>query len=506
MSFTTDATREVFGISGVTPEILAVGFAKYSRSQDPIKVTLKSITAESSSKFHEKWVLGYGDASVADMAIVSVAFENVSILASKEIEDTRIASFQEKSTRYVPFYSVYIPQGLSDTQTEIYKNTVDGLMATYNKVKEDMVEFYRKKYPKPEKMSERLYNARLNARALDIARYVLPVGTVTNFGMVASARTIRYLVSKLKVSKLDEVRQIANELEAAATSKGYSPFEESIQHSEEAKEILNQLKDTAPTLVRHTEPREYNVKLENAVKKFVEANRDWLLEERGESEIESELDIQRSQFNSNYLNPVVEIISGLIYKYSGITTKSFYEISYAVRNMLGTQKISSFLEEVNSLRGPYDQSDRAFEVQSGYIFDTCMDYGAYRDLQRHRLCTQLGPQLDTKLGYEIPRDISDTPVFSIYKETMENVKEKIDELGFEIGRYLIPLGYRKRTLFKMNLRELIHIVNLRTNTGGHFSYRTICYDWYKQFVKVYPDLAILFNPVAMDFDADFYKR
>ena len=110
MNFTTDATREVFGISGVTPEILAVGFAKYSRSQDPIKITLKTITAESSSKFHEKWVLGYGDASVADMAIVSVAFENVSILASKEIEDTRIASFQEKSTRYVPFYSVYIPQ------------------------------------------------------------------------------------------------------------------------------------------------------------------------------------------------------------------------------------------------------------------------------------------------------------------------------------------------------------------------------------------------------------
>jgi len=501
MSFVKDSQREIFGISGISPEILAVGFAKYSRSQDPIKVTLGSITKESSSKFHNKWVLGYGDASVADMAMVSISFENVSILASKEIEDTRIASFQEKSTRYVPFYSVYIPSEISDEESEIYKNTVDHLMASYNKVKEEMITYYSKIYPKPEEMSEKLYKARLQARALDIARYLLPTGTVTNFGMIASARSIRYLVSKLKVSKLQEVRQIAVELEKAATEKGYSPYD-SLEMSDESRELLGALKETAPTLVKHTEPRIYLTKLEEAVKKFVVDNE---LFKEGNPFSKLKIDIEFLPEETN-LDPVLDVISCLVYKYSGVSISRFYGIKRRLEALERT-KLVEFLKSVNELRGKYDQPDRAFEVNSGYIFDTCMDYGAYRDLQRHRMCTQISMPLDTELGYSTPRDISNTTEgIKTYNETMDFAKEVIDKLPKEIGTYLIPLGFNKRTLFKMNLRELIHIVNLRTKTGGHFSYRNICYKMYHEFVLKHPELDCLFDAVKMDFEADFFKR
>lgn len=532
MSFVNDSNREVFGIAGVSPEILAVGFAKYSRSQDSIKVTLQNITKESSSEFHNKWVLGYGDSSVADMAMVSIAFENVSILASKEIEDARIASFQEKSTRYVPFYSVYLPSGLSEEENVIYKETVELLLKTYKTIKENMIEYYSELYPKPEKMSDFFYNARLQARALDIARYILPTGTVTNFGMIASARTIRYLISKLKVNKLEEVRLIAHEMEKAATEKGYTPIKEEIlkkyysgkgkgllikptngipenwiinkeyweppsnipKLNPESNEIIEMIRETAPTLVKHTEPKEYLVKLETIVKEFIKENIIFEKKEKNKTE-RVEMIIDKSN------DPLKEIITTLIYKYSNNRYKEIYQ---KVEN-IEKKKLVEFLDKVNKIRGDYDQPDRCFETGTSYIFDTCMDYGAYRDLQRHRICTQISVPLDTTLGFEIPRDITNTNVYNLYLDVITKASNNSRKLG-ENSRYLIPLGFRKRTLFKMNLRELIHIVNLRTKTGGHFSYRTLCYEMYEKYIKEYPEMKVLFNAVEMDFAADFYKR
>src|SRR3989344_8445748 len=119
--------REIFGIMGLPPEVLAVAMAKYSRSKESIKVTIDDLTEEKSAKFHEKWVLGYGDASVADMALIAIALENVSILASKAIQDNRLASYQEKSTRYVDFDSsrYYRPPSAMVKHAELYEKTVD---------------------------------------------------------------------------------------------------------------------------------------------------------------------------------------------------------------------------------------------------------------------------------------------------------------------------------------------------------------------------------------------
>ncbi|MBI3495113.1 FAD-dependent thymidylate synthase, partial [Candidatus Berkelbacteria bacterium] len=95
--------RNIFSIVGLAPEVQAVAFAKYSRSQESVITTIDDLTDEKSAEFHEKWVIGFGDASVADMAVIAIALENISVLASKALEDSRLASYQEKSTRYVPF-------------------------------------------------------------------------------------------------------------------------------------------------------------------------------------------------------------------------------------------------------------------------------------------------------------------------------------------------------------------------------------------------------------------
>ncbi|MEK7518934.1 MAG: FAD-dependent thymidylate synthase, partial [Patescibacteria group bacterium] len=205
MSTPTDPNaRDIFAITGLPPEVLAVGMAKYSRSAASIKETLAELTEEKSAEFHEKWVLGYGDASVADMAVVALACENVSMLASKAIEDHRLASYQEKSTRYQSFERKLAADGtvpprryyrpvpvMASAHANSYTETCEKMFDAYVDLSQTMAEYYRQTYPKPEDVTEKMYAAKLKARSLDIARFLLPTATLTNLGWIYSAGGLR---------------------------------------------------------------------------------------------------------------------------------------------------------------------------------------------------------------------------------------------------------------------------------------------------------------------------
>ncbi len=276
--------RDIFAITGLSPEVQAVAFAKYSRSQESVKTTIDDLTDEKSAEFHEKWVIGYGDASVADMAMVAIAMENVSMIASKAVEDHRMASYQEKSTRYVPFDPTryHKPAVFMEDPAarEIYINAIENLMAGYTELTEGMIAYFRAKYPKPEDNTDKQYESRLRARSLDVARYVLPISTLTNLGMIASAREIRYMVSRLLASPQQEVREIGAEIKRAALETAYNPQVKKIEpliarlaENGAEPEILEALRASlrlsvkgAPTLIKHTDPREYLLKKDRVAK------------------------------------------------------------------------------------------------------------------------------------------------------------------------------------------------------------------------------------------------
>ena len=114
--------RRIYALTGLPPEVVAVAFAKCSRSPEPFDQIAKELNEDKSRKFHEKWVVGYGHSSVAEHAVISMAIENVSILATKTIEDNRLCSYTEKSTRYQVFTKdrYYKPKKLMDSEL---KNT-----------------------------------------------------------------------------------------------------------------------------------------------------------------------------------------------------------------------------------------------------------------------------------------------------------------------------------------------------------------------------------------------
>src|SRR3989344_3611161 len=172
--------------NSLMPEVKAVTFAKCSRSAEPFDKIAQELTDEKSAEFHDKWVVGFGHSSIAEHAVISLAIENVSNIATKAIEDSRLASFTEKSSRYQIFSKekLYMPESVMNSELkEVYLDAVNSLMDAYEKMTSPMMDFVRQKYPKPADKEEKLYSMVSKARACDNLRYLLPSAALTNLGM-----------------------------------------------------------------------------------------------------------------------------------------------------------------------------------------------------------------------------------------------------------------------------------------------------------------------------------
>ncbi|MEK7515964.1 MAG: FAD-dependent thymidylate synthase, partial [Patescibacteria group bacterium] len=219
----------------LTPEVIAVAFAKCSRSPDSFRKIASEITAEKSAEFHEKWVVGYGHASVAEHATLHVAFENVSTVATKIIEDCRLASYTEKSTRYQVYdrNRYYKPRAIMESRFgDAYVKTMGALFDAYLAFLPVMTEHMEKKYPKAPEMKDSLYRSVTKARACDVIRYLLPAATLTNFGMTANARIFEWAITKFFSHPLHEMQEIAAELKRTTL-------------------------EVTPTLVKYADPNAY---------------------------------------------------------------------------------------------------------------------------------------------------------------------------------------------------------------------------------------------------------
>jgi Thymidylate synthase complementing protein len=124
---------------------------------------------------------------------------------------------------------------------------------------------------------------------------------------------------------------------------------------------------------------------------------------------------------------------------------------------------------------------RAFE-RTYYKFDCISDYGAFRDLQRHRILTVEWQNLNTRLGYNIPHELS-AEARSLWIEGMDKAaalhKDLADAYGFQVAQYCIPFAYNIRYSFQLNARSAMHMIELRTQQQGHPSYRSICSEMLK---------------------------
>ena len=475
--FFTNVDSPIFATKNFHPEVWALMQARYSRSQGGLRESFLELlkqnennfnllveeikktgqgegtkhATESAIKFLEKWVLGYGHSSIAEGAIIGFGLEGVSILATKVIEDNRLASFCEKSTRYVSFdrSSFYLDEVLKNSEFagEIGE-MLDYLFEIYTKLQEPVLEYVKGVVPLEEGVSEAAWKRATASRRFDAIRYLLPTCTKTSLGWTLNARQLSHAISKLLSHPLKEMNEIGEMLKT------------------EGGKIL-------PSLLKFSDRSNYIYETNKNLQSFnFEGN---------------SFDGEKVKLVSASNNPEDSILSSILYRYGNC---SFNEAVSMVVGMSLIEK-EEVLEGYLGKMGDFDNPMREFEHEN-FSFEIVMDYGAFRDLQRHRICTQTNPIFTSDLGYDIPVDIVSAGMEAEYRLAMEKAKSVYERVRVKYpleAQYLLPLGFRKRFLITMNLREICHFIKLRTTPLAHDSYRRIAYKMYEIMMNKFPLLA-----------------
>jgi thymidylate synthase ThyX len=463
--YVTNVERPIFALKNLPEEVLAVLFAYYSRSRESLRRNLLKLiqdrdldlaerltwaatgqgelarAREKAKEFHEKWVVGYGHASVAEHAVAHLAVEDVSIVASKILEDTRLASYTEKSTRYVVFDRDKFyrePRLTASRHAGLYGETCAFLLETYARLFERVTAAVKQEVPREAGQSERAHEAACRAKSCDILRYVLPAATLTNIGMTINGRLLEHQITKLLSHPLAEAREIGARLKA------------------EAQQVI-------PTLIKYADRSPYLVETAAAIERVAAAE----LAETAPAEAPA--------------------VSAILYGYGHLPFRQVQARAAA----MGGEERARVIQEYLGRRGPHDQPLRALEHLT-YTFDILVDFGAFRDIQRHRMATQT-PQESTDLhGYSTPPEIARYGLSEPYGECMARAEASYRTIASDFPReaqYVLPLAFRKRVLFTWNLREVYHFVELRSGKQGHASYRQIAQDVFRELERVQPLLA-----------------
>jgi thymidylate synthase ThyX len=447
-------TRDIYLLSprSLSPETIAVAFAKTSRSPESFRDIAAELSDEKSAQFHEKWVVGYGHASVAEHAVLHIAFENVSRLAIESIEGNRLASYTEKSTRYQKWGpdDFFIPSELKGHPLcDEYVDTIRLLFRTYAESLEPVRTVIFERFPRRENERDEAWDRRIRSKYVDVCRFLLPAASLANVGMTANARVLENTIRKMLSHELTEVREIGEKVKEVALGE-------------------------TPTLVKYANAVPY---LSETINEFNNRPRSTV---HGPSDDWCTL-IDRDKDGET------KILAAALFR--------FGEMAYAdaiayVKGLSATE-----LEELaKSLLGRLDKFDvplRELEY-STYTFDFVMDQGAYAEFKRHRMMTQTPQRLTTRLGYAIPRLITEAGFGSQYEAAMESAEkmfEKLYAISPGLAQYVVPNGFNRRVLARFNLREAFAFCQLRSASNAHFSIRRVAQRMYEEICHIHPLLA-----------------
>src|SRR3972149_9639008 len=243
--FFTNIDKRIFCLINLPEVVKGALFSRYSRTAKSLRRVLldefinkpemkfneivgqvtagtnQIIATKKAEEFYDRVLVGYGDDSVAELGGANIACEDVSQLAVKALEDSRIGlSPLEKSTRYVRLddkidgqYRYYKdPDVMRSEFAELYVNTIEYLFDTYAKLIEPIMKFLMERIKKDETTTDRAYQSAIRAKACDILRGLLPAATSKNVGIFGNGRAFEYLITKMLANPLAEIRDVAKSM------------------------------------------------------------------------------------------------------------------------------------------------------------------------------------------------------------------------------------------------------------------------------------------------------
>ena len=439
----------------LSEEQIAVAFAMTSRVPDPFDVIAQRVSEEKAADFHERWVLGYGHASVAEHAVVHLAVENISRLGCDGLEDNRLASYTEKSSRYqvIDADCFHTPAELADHHAlkREYDATCRHLFAVYQQLIDGCIEYLRGVHPKRGRESDSAYHLRLRRIATDGCRSVLPAATLTNVGVTANARTLEHGISKLMSSELAEERQLG-------------------------EVVREQGRAVTPTLIKYADEVEY-LKQRPQVQRGLAEH---LAEDREKAQ--PSVEVRLAQWDQQAEE---KLAAALLYG----AAESDYSALWSRVQAMTTEQRQRVIDESLSGIGHHDAPPRELEVVD-YTFEFILDYGAFREFRRHRMQTYLPQPLTVAHGVRTPSVITDAGLDSLFADATgaaERTFYKIcEEVSPVVAQYIVTHAHNRRLLSKLNLRECYHLFKLRTSPMAHESIREPMLEALRLVSEVHP--------------------
>ena len=482
--YVTNLEGPVFALVNLPEVVKGALFARYSRSAKSLRrlfldefVEDLDITGDETvdatmglrraEELYERVFGEYGDDSVAQLGGVHLACEQASNVLTKVLERGRLMSYLEQSTRYIPYdtrlwtghYRYYRDAEVLESPLGArYVGEMDRMFDTYGELMPLLVEHLSKTYPQEGNVSDFAYRQSVRARALDALRGLLPAGSLSNVGIYGSGQSYEMLLLRMRADALSEVRQYADLM-------------------------LTELRKVIPSfLTRVDRPDrggEWTAYFSDRQSQITD------LLGRLFADVDTHVSPERPSVRLTDFDPHGEdkILAAICYPYLGIGEAAI-EAKVAA---LGPRERAELMRTyVGDRQNRRHRPGRAFE-RTEYRFDIVSDYGAFRDLQRHRMLTIEWQSLTTDLGYDVPEIVVEAGLERRYRESLERSNDLFHALDARLpeqARYAVALAFNIRYVMQMTAREAMHVAELRSGTQGHPTYRVIAQEIHEQIASV----------------------
>lgn len=470
----TNLDGPVFALVNLPEVVKGALFARYSRSPKSLRRLFldefvgdldiegdatfdATVGLQRAEQLYDRIFFEYGDDSVAQLGGVHLACEQASNLLTKVLEWGRLMAYLEQSTRYISYdsriggrYRYYRdPDVLGSDLGLRYVGDLDRLFDTYAEMAAAMVEFVRASFPKQPGDSDFVHRQAVRAGALDAVRGVLPAASLSNVGIYGTGQAYEALLLRMRAHPLPEARHYADLM-------------------------LTELRKVIPSFLKRVDVADRGV----ATTAYLAENRDAMIHAAGRL-----LPDDHAAEPTPLHDPVVQLvdwdphaeiklIAAMLYPY---TAASEHHIVERVRAMTNDERRSVVRAYVGNRTNRRHRPGRAFE-RTHYRFDILADYGAFRDLQRHRMLTIEWQPLSPHNGYTRPEAVEAAGLASTFDQCMERSARLYEALAVSFpaqAPYAVALAYRLRFTMQMNAREAMHLIELRTTPQGHPAYRAI---------------------------------
>jgi thymidylate synthase ThyX len=483
--YVTNLDRPVFALRNLPETVKGARFARYSRSGKTLRrLFLDEFATEvergrsggalsappvdeanlvgvsRANALYERVFLDYGDDSVAQLGGAHVACEQASNVLTKLLEWGRLAAYLEQSTRYVSYadrpggrwrYHLDPDVEASDLGPE-YRRVMDGLFATYAELLPALTDHLARVVPHEPESSEAAWRRAVKARALDGLRGLLPAATTSNLGIFATGQAFEALLLRLRASALPEARSYADLL-------------------------LEELRQVIPAFLHRVDREDRGVAWSRYLAETAAETAKVVEAVLGDLPPSSQPgpSVRLTEFD-----PAGEdkVLTAAAYPHTGAGEP---EVAAGVARLGAEERARLLAAYVGERRNRRHRPGRAFE-RAVYTFDVVADYGAFRDLQRHRMCTIVWQPLTPALGYDLPGDVAEAGLGRSFQDAMAASAGLYDALVPRFpaqAPYAVGLAHRIRFAMTMNARELMHLAELRSTPQGHPAYRLVAQEMHR---------------------------